>query len=301
MLILKTVTDAHRFLKLPAPKHPLISLVPAKDFHAEVEVGTKVRIDLYQIWLKPGTDCEVGYGRNSFDFREGALAFFKAGQVVTVTSPVSEVPSEGWLLLFHPDLIRMSDLGKNIHRYGFFDYETYESLHVSEAEKQALTDLARKIDSELSLNLDRYSQKLIVSTLELLLDYSLRYYDRQFLVRTQLNQGLIDRFERELNAYFEEEKHLDKGLPSVKYLGEQLHLSPQYLSDLLKKETGKNAQEHIHFHLIEQAKNYLLGTEEPVSQIAYQLGFAYPQHFTKLFKNKTGLTPIAFRNGEGVS
>lgn len=198
--------------------------------------------------------------------------------------------------VFHPDLIRGTSLGRNIKEYSFFSYETHEALHLSDKEKQNLSELVQKIDSELSENIDRHSQRLIVSTIELLLNYCTRYYDRQFITRQTVNQDLLSKVEAVLVSYFQSADLRKQGLPSVKYLANQVFLSPNYLSDLLKKETGMNAQERIHYYLIEEAKTLLLGTDKSVGELAFSLGFDYPQYFSRLFKSKTGVTPLEFRH-----
>ncbi|MEZ4776611.1 MAG: helix-turn-helix domain-containing protein [Bacteroidia bacterium] len=296
--LIQTVTEAHMILGVKKPKHPLVSVIPQNELHhIPQEIGFRVRVDLFQIWMKEGVECEIGYGRNSYDFGEGTLAFMKAGQVLTHTGvPNNTQNGKGWLLLFHPDLIRKSELGKKIHTYTFFDYEVSEALHVSEEERKSLTEIVKKIEKELSLNLDKHSQGLIVSNIELLLNYCARYYDRQFYTRSNLNQDLASKFENLLRDYYNSQKPAESGLPTVKYCGEQMNMSSHYLSDLLKKETGRNAQEHIHHFVIDKAKTMLLGSTEPVSQIAYGLGFEYPQHFTKLFKAKTGMSPVEYKS-----
>lgn len=295
--VIKTITDAHSALGLDKPKHPLISIIPAKDLNpGMLPPNLKIRVDLYLIWLKDGAECEIGYGRNSYDFREGTLAFMKAGQVLTNTGENNSEGSSGWVLMFHPDLIRKSELGNTIHNYTFFDYEVSEALHVSDDERSSLTEIANKIEQELSRNIDRHSQKLIVSNIELMLDYCTRYYDRQFYTRTNLNQDLVSKFESLLREYYEEDKQKENRIPTLNYCGVLLNMSPHYLSDLLKKETGKSGQEHIHTFVIERAKSALLSTTEQISQIAYDLGFEYPQHFSKLFKSKTGMSPAEYRS-----
>lgn len=297
ILVLDSVAEAHQFLGLPKPSHPLVSVIRTTDMHfKQLTESVRLRIDLFQIWIKEGADCEFGYGRSTYDFKEGTLAFIKAGQVITADSHEFNPKPDNYLLLFHPDLIRKSALGENIKEYGFFDYETDEALHVSEAEQKALLDIIQKIEWEIQHPIDRHSQRLIVNSIELFLDYALRYYDRQFFVRTNRNQEIVGRVEKLLQKFFESDDLIGKGLPTVKYLGENLNMSPSYLSDMLRKETGRNAQEFIHHALLEKAKNQLLGSTDPVSQIAYDLGFEYPQHFSKLFKSKTGLTPLEYRN-----
>lgn len=202
----------------------------------------------------------------------------------------------GWGLFFHPDLIRGTSLGNKMKEYTFFSYEVNEALHLSDKEKQTLLDCVNKLENELTENIDKHSQTLITSNIELLLNYCSRYYDRQFITRKKANTDLLVRFENSLSSYFNSHELQKKGLPSVKYFAEQLFLSPNYLSDLLKKETGKNAQDHIHYYLIEEAKNNLLNTNDSVNEIAYKLGFEYPQYFSKLFKSKTGMTAVEYRN-----
>lgn len=202
----------------------------------------------------------------------------------------------GWGLFFHPDLIHGTSLGTKMKGYSFFSYETSEALHLSEKEKQTLNDIVHKIDAELSENIDQHSQTLIVSNIELLLNYCTRYYDRQFITRKKANSDLLAKVEDVLSEYFREADLSEKGLPTVKYLADQLHLSPNYLSDLLKRETGMNAQDRIHYHLIEEAKNSLLSSNKSVGELAFSLGFEYPQYFSRLFKSKTGMTPLEYRN-----
>ncbi|MCG7919340.1 MAG: helix-turn-helix transcriptional regulator, partial [Candidatus Thiodiazotropha taylori] len=224
------------------------------------------------------------------------MVFTKPGQALSFKASKEDLASEeGWTLLFHPDLIRKSSLGNNIDHYSFFSYEIHEALHLSEDERVSITGLVRKIETEYQQSIDRHTQKLIVSNIELLLDYCTRFYDRQFYVRTNLNQDFVTRFENLLRDYFNSDQPLDLGVPSVKYCGEQLNMSPSYLSDLLKKETGRTAQQHIQDTVIDKAKNLLLSTNEQVSQIAYGLGFDYPQHFSKLFKSRTGMSPAEYR------
>lgn len=293
----KSISDAHRLLGLGKELHPMISVVRQRDIRPMIEEkGVRVLIDLHQVWLKDGVECELGYGRNAYDFSEGTLAFMKAGQVLTTDAVQTYPNSRGWILLFHPDLIRGSSLGQHIHDYHFFEYDTHEALHISERERITLTDLADKIESELDQNIDRHSQKIIISNLELLLDYCLRYYDRQFYTRANLNKDHLSRFEKLLREYYDGADEEAIALPGVKYFGDAMNMSPYYLSDLLKKETGRNAQEHIHYFVIERAKDRLMASSESISEIAYSLGFEYPQYFTKLFKAKTGMSPREFRD-----
>jgi AraC-like DNA-binding protein len=245
--------------------------------------------------LKDGVSGSMGYGRNSYDFNDGVMVFTKPNQVISEGTKVISPEAKGWVLFFHPDLIRKSELGKNIDQYSYFSYEVDEALHLSDKEKETVTDIIRKIEIEYSQNIDKHSQKLIVSSLELLLDYCNRYYDRQFYVRTNYNQDLVSKFERFLKEYYQSEKPMQLGIPSVKFCGEQMNMSPNYLSDLLKKETGKNTKEHIYYFITNKAKNMLLGTTNSISEIAYDLGFEYPQHFSKVFKKRTGYSPAQYR------
>ncbi|MDA3615698.1 helix-turn-helix domain-containing protein [Polluticaenibacter yanchengensis] len=201
----------------------------------------------------------------------------------------------GWGLFFHPDLLRGTSLGSKMKDYTFFSYEIAEALHLSDKEKEILYDCIQKIENELKENIDNHSQTLIVSNIELLLNYCQRYYGRQFITRKSSNSNIIYQIEKLLTDYFKDEKLSEKGLPTVKYLSDKVHLSSGYLSDLLKKETGMNTQDHIHYYIIEEAKNILINTNNSVSEIAYSLGFEYPQYFSKLFKQKTGVTPVEYR------
>ncbi len=237
------------------------------------------------------------YGRKAIDFQDGNLICIAPNQTIEIDNEIE--PKEnmlGWGLFFHPDLIRATSLNDKFKNYSFFNYEVSEALHLSDKEKNILLECVQKIQSELQENIDVHSQYIIVSTIELLLNYCSRFYGRQMITRSQTNKSIIAQIENILTKYFAETKVKQQGLPTVKFLADNVHLSPSYLSDLLKKETGKNAQEHIHFYLIEEAKNLLLNSEKNVNEIAYNLGFEYPQYFNKLFKKKTGKTPMEYRN-----
>ncbi|WP_420551642.1 helix-turn-helix domain-containing protein [Tenacibaculum aiptasiae] len=294
---IKSITEINKTFGSPAPKHPLIAIMWAKDFPDFSQFyGIKYNSDLFTVSLKDGIEGVMGYGRNNYDFQEGTMVFSKPNQVVSIEEKKVAKDAKGWTLIFHPDLIRKSELGKTINQYSFFDYEVHEALHLSEEEKDILTDLVQKIELEINQNIDKHSQKLIISTLELILDYCNRYYDRQFYVRTNLHQDHVTELAILLREYFSSDKPSKLGLPSVKYCGEQLNMSPNYLSDLLKKETGKSAKDHIYAFVVNKAKNKLLGTTDSVSEIAYDLGFEYPQHFSKLFKKQTGTSPAKYRS-----
>lgn len=296
---INTISQAHQSVGLPAPKHPLVSVVNTADFKPTVDFrGVKVINNLYQITLKQLGCGNLLYGKNSYDYEEGTLVFTAPGQVTVFEGemPTESETNNGWTLAFHPDLIRKSSLADKMSQYSFFSYEVNEALHLSEEELGTIEDLLDKIVKEYSQNLDKHSQNLIISNIELLLDYCTRFYDRQFYTRTNLNLDYVSKFEKLLKRYYEKEDVLEKGIPNVKYLASQLNFSSSYISDLLKKETGKTAQEHIHLFVIEKAKNQLLSSKNSISQIGYSLGFEYPQHFSNLFKSKTGLSPSEYRN-----
>ena len=293
---IKTVSQAHDLMSMDKPKHPLITVFyHSTGIHMKDFGDLRMSSDLYFIGLKEGVTGSFKYGRNSYDFHEGTMIFIGPGQVISPVEVNVSDDSPGWTILFHPDLIRKSPLGQNIDKYNFFSYELTEALHLSDDEKKAMTDLVKNIEKEFQHAIDQHSQTLIISYLELLLNYGTRYYDRQFYTRTNLNQDIVSKFEHLLKDYYNSDKPLQLGIPSVKYCGEQLNMSHKYLSDLLKKETGRHAQEYIHDFLIDKAKTKLVGTTLGIGEIAYDLGFEYSQHFAKLFKTKTGMTPTAYR------
>lgn len=297
--IINSISQAHQSMGLPAPKHPLVSVVQTKDFDTKLNFnGVKIINNLYQVTLKQLGCGNLMYGKNTYDYEQGTLVFTAPGQVTVFEG---EMPSEndadtGWILAFHPDLIRKSGLADKMNHYSFFNYEVNEALHLSEEELATIEDLLDKIVKEYSQNLDKHSQNLIISNIELLLDYCTRFYDRQFYTRTNLNLDYVSKFEKLLKDYYEQNLLEEKGLPTVKQMAAALNFSSNYLSDLLKKETGKTAQEHIHLFVIEKAKNKLLNSNHSISEIGYALGFEYPQHFSNLFKSKTGMSPSQFRN-----
>ena len=296
---INTISQAHQSVGLPAPKHPLVSVVNTADYKPTIDFrGLKVINNLFQITLKQLGCGNLMYGKNTYDYEEGTLVFTAPGQVTVFEGemPTESDTNNGWTLAFHPDLIRKSNLADKMSQYSFFSYEVNEALHLSEEELCTIEDLLDKIVKEYSQNLDKHSQNLIISNIELLLDYCTRFYDRQFYTRTNLNLDYVSKFEKLLKRYYEKEDVLEKGIPNVKYLASQLNFSSSYLSDLLKKETGKTAQEHIHLFVTEKAKNQLLGSKNSISQIGYSLGFEYPQHFSNLFKSKTGFSPSEYRN-----
>lgn len=291
------VSEVHEVLDLQSPTHPLISVFSLKDNPNYIVYKGKYRINLYMISLKTTDNCEMVYGRNSYDFQEGSMLYTAPGQVISFEADQENTlqADEGWTIVFHPDLIRNATLANTISEYSFFDYEVNEALHVSEKEKRTLLDIVNNIKREINDNIDKHSQEIININLESLLKYSNRYYDRQFYTRTNLNKGYLVRFEKYLKDYFASSQLSDHGLPTVQECGKALNMSGYYLSDLLKTETGKSAKEHINLYLVEEAKNRLLGSTSSVSEIAFDLGFEYPQHFSKIFKAKTGYSPSEYR------
>jgi len=274
--------------------HPLVTLLdlskakpmPAKTFNFGV----------YAIYLKELNCGELKYGRNHYDYQEGSLVFIAPGQIMGVLPKQKIFEPKGWALLFHPELIKGTSLGKNILDYSFFSYEVNESLHLSEKERQIVLNCFSKISYELEHPVDKHSKKLITHNIELFLNYCIRFYDRQFFTRDHIHKGILERFERLLNTYFSSEKPITKGLPSVAYCAYELNLSPNYFGDLVKKETGHTAQEYIQSKIIDIAKERIFEPGKSLSQISNHMGFKYPQHFTRLFKQKVGISPNEYRN-----
>jgi len=292
---LQSISDLHRLVQYTPPKHPLISVIDHADFYAKYprETDAFYRFGFYTISCKK-FDGLLKYGKGYYDFSEGSLLFTAPGQVLAPGPDVKV--EEGWALFIHPDLIHGTDLGRKIHQYTFFNYETNEALHISEEEKLVIKDCLTKIEKEYSQNIDKHSQGLIVSNIELLLNYCNRFYDRQFYTRAKVNSDVVQQFEKMLKDHFSQNTLIETGLPNVKYFASRLNLSPNYLSDLLNKFTGKTTQEHIHLELIDKAKTLLWGTNNSISEIAYGLGFEHPSHFTKIFKSKTGKSPSEYRH-----
>lgn len=273
--------------------HPLVSVL---DLSKSSRMMKHVRMSygFYAVFLKEVKCGDLRYGRNYYDYQEGTLVFLAPGQVIGIDDN-GEFQPKGRALLFHPDLIRGTSLGRNMKDYSFFSYEVNEALHLSEQERGVIIDCLNNINEELNRGIDKHSKMLIVSNIELLLNYSIRFYDRQFITRENVNKDILSKFENVVNGYFQTDKPETIGLPSVRYCADQLHLSANYLGDLIKKETGKSAQEHIQLRLIDIAKEKILGTSKTVSEIAYELGFKYPQHFTRVFKKNVGYTPNEYR------
>jgi AraC-like DNA-binding protein len=297
LIRLHNITDLHKLFNIGNSYHPLITVLDFSNVEEQVQQNTKITTDFYSIMFKNYCKNNIKYGRKAIDFQDGNVMCMAPNQIIEIDNEVEERPDKmGWGLFFHPDLIRSTSLNEKIKEYDFFHYEVSEALHLSEKEKNVLFECIQKIQTELLENIDVHSQSIIVSTIELLLNYCSRFYGRQMITRSQVNKSTISQIETILRDYFAKTKVHEQGLPTVKYLADKVHFSPSYLSDLLKKETGKNAQEHIHYYLIEEAKCLLLHSNKNVSEIAFDLGFEYPQYFNKLFKQKTGKTPIEYRN-----
>lgn len=294
---IQTINEVHRIFGLAKPKHPLVSVIKIDDSITNFDYGDKKYVfDFYQINLKKGFSGSMSYGRNSYDFEEGTLTFIKPNQSIQIESQEQIKGSSGWTLLFHPDLIRKSELGKIIEDYSFFNYDLNESLHLSEKEKISITELVTKVEQEYDQNIDKHCQELIIANIEMLLKYSKRFYDRQFYTRTNLNKDVLTEFNRNMKKYYNSDQPTFNGVLTVKECANQLNISVNYLGDLIKLETGKSAKEHILDYVVERAKTKLLVTNDNISQIAYTFGFEYPQGFNKLFKAKVGLSPSQYRN-----
>lgn len=291
---LESISDLHDLVQYPRPRHPLVSVIDHNDFYARRPKDTALfRFGFYTISCKKFEGL-LYYGKGQYDFREGSLMFTAPGQVIGAGPDVKV--DEGWALFIHPDLLHGTSLDKKMHQYSFFNYEVNEALHISEDERTIIKDCVGMIDREYKQSIDKHTQHVIVSNIELLLNYCSRFYDRQFYTRAKVNADVVQRFETLLKDYFSQGNLAETGLPAVAYFASNLHLSPNYLSDLLQKSTGKSTMEHIHLELVEKAKSLLWGTDNSISEIAYELGFEYPSHFTKIFKAKTGKSPSEYRN-----
>lgn len=292
MLIFDTIKKYSEFFNNKT-LHPLINFV---DLNKSAPFPrNRARIDFYAIITKETLCGEFRYGNKSYDYSDGSMIFIGPNQIIG-SEPEGEMHQPyGKALIFHPDLLRGTSLGKQIHEYSFFSYELNESLHLSDKEREIVDNCYTNIISEMSQNIDKHSKKLIVANLELLLKYCSRFYDRQFITREHINHGFIEQFEQKLNEYLWSDKLSIQGLPTVAYFADELHLSANYFGDLLKKETGKSAIDFIHSQLLEVAKEKVLDTTKSISEVAYELGFKYPQHFTRLFKQKVGMSPNEYR------
>jgi len=273
--------------------HPLVSVVDLSK--ATCTRDKRMNMGIYTVLLKDAVCGDLRYGNNYYDYQEGTLIFFAPGQVYSLENEGAFYESKGYALVFHPDLLRGTTLGRRIHEYTFFSYNVNEALHLSEQERQTVTDCLHKIRFELQHAVDKHSKTLIVSSIELFLNYCVRFYDRQFITREHAHKGILERFEGLLNDYFTSDKPQTVGLPSVAWCAGELNLSPNYFGDLVKKDTGKSARQYIQSKVIDIAKEKIFDTNKSLSEIAYEMGFKYPAHFTRLFKQRVGQTPNEYR------
>jgi len=293
--VIHSITEQHQLLSLPGPEPPLVSVIKFEDIQYIPVNGTvHFSTDFYTIAIKKGCECKFRYGQHYYDHDQGVMSFIAPGQMLSWDADDTPPPA-GWLLVMHPDFIRGHALEQKIKEYGFFNYAADEALHLSPGEEKMMETIMENIKQEYCSIIDSYSQDVIISQIELLLTYSNRFYKRQFTTRKAVNAQLLEKLEAVFEQYFKEALPLQKGLPTVTYLAESLSMSPSYLSDMLRSLIGQNATQFIHAKLIEYAKEQLSGTGLSVNEIAYSLGFEHAQSFSKLFKNKTKLTPLEFR------
>lgn len=291
---IESISELHELYGVGKPKHPLITVIDLNnDQISHPRDGAVYRVGFYTIFCKKFSGT-LKYGRSYYDFSEGSLMFTAPGQII---SPNPEMYiEEGWGLFFHPDIVNTGALGRKMNDYSFFHYEANEALHISEDEKNILATCVHNIRKEYQQNIDKHTNGLIQANIELLLNYCSRFYDRQFYTREKVNNDVVQQFEKLIKDYFAQETLIETGLPNVAYFASRMNLSPNYLSDLLHRFTGKTTQEYIHLQLIDKAKSLLWSTQKPVSEIAYTLGFEHPSHFTRLFKSKTGYAPTNYRH-----
>lgn len=296
-LRIKTITQYHQLVGLPKPEHPLISVINFESIK-QLPDGDSISMvfDFYSISLKRNFNARMKYGQQEYDFDEGVMFFISPGQVFGIEMDKrQELRHSGWLLLVHPDFLWNTPLAKTIRQYEYFDYSVHEALYLSEKEEATIIGIMQSIEQEYHSNIDKFSQDIIIAQLEVLLNYSERFYHRQFITRKITNHQILSRLEEILGTWFSGDNLVSKGLPTVQYIAALLHVSPNYLSSLLKVLTGQSTQQHIHDKLIEKAKEKLSTTDLSISEIAYELGFEHPQSFSKLFKAKTRLSPLEFR------
>lgn len=295
---INTISEFHRLKGLEKPKHPLISLVNYAQIRNSPEYNHINWLhNFYSIAMKRNLDVKIRYGQEAYDFDEGLMSFLAPNQILNIVVENETINNDrsGWILYFHKDFIWNTPLARSIKNYEFFDYAINEALFLSDKEEKIVESIFQNINEEISTNIDDYSQHIIITQIELLLNYSERFYHRQFITRKITNHQILDRLENILNEYFNSTDLIEKGLPTVQYIAEALNVSSNYLSGLLKVLTGQSTQQHIHDKLIEKAKEKLSTTNLSVSEIAYELGFEHSQSFSKLFKTKTNLSPLGFR------
>ena len=291
----KTISEFHLSRSLPPPEHPLLSVVNVQDIKHYSEPINMV-LDYYSISLKRNFNGKFSYGQSEYDFNEGLMYFISPNQVFKIEHSKDElIRQQGWLLLIHPDFFWNTTLSKTIKQYDFFDYSVNEALFLSDKEERVINTIIENIKQEYHNNIDKFSQNIIVSQIETLLNYSDRFYQRQFITRKIDNHKILEALEQKLNNYFKSDDLASRGLPTVQVISDQLNISPNYLSNLLKSLTGQSTQQHIHDRLISEAKQKLSTSNQSISEIAYELGFEHSQSFSKLFKSKTEVTPSQFR------
>jgi AraC-like DNA-binding protein len=294
---IKTISEYHQIMGLPKPEHPLISVINLETVQPEYgNEQVNLVFDFYSISLKRNCNAKFRYGQQRYDFDEGVMFFMSPGQVFGIEiGKDAIIKRTGWLLLVHPDFLWNTPLAKTIKKYEYFDYSVHEALFLSDKEETAIVGILQSIQQEYQSNIDKFSQDIIIAQLELLLVHADRFYHRQFITRKITNHKVLDRLEEILTDYFNSDDLVNKGLPTVQHIAESLNVSPNYLSELLKVLTGQSTQQHIHDKLIEKAKEKLSTTNLSVSEIAYELGFEHSQSFSKLFKSKSGMSPLKFR------
>ena len=291
---LDTVSDYNNLVGVET-LHPMVSVIDLSKTKASQRDHTHLNFGVYAVFLKESDCGELRYGRSSYDYQEGTLVFIAPGQIVQITRKAPDEQRKGWVLLFHPDLIHGTALGRSMNDYTFFSYESNEALHVSDRERKIVMECFSKISFETEQHIDKHSKKLIVSNIQLFLDYCIRFYDRQFLLRENVNKGIIEKFEGVVDEYFKSDQPKSIGLPSVSFVAGKLNLSANYFGDLVKRETGKSAMEYIHLKLIHVAKEKIFDPSKSISEISFELGFKYPQHFSRMFKNHVGVSPNDYR------
>ncbi len=295
---IKTISEFHRYLNLPAPQHPLISVLDVGTVpHSDSDEPMNMVLDFYSIAVKRMSNVKVKYGQQPFDFNEGIMSFMSPCQVFSMSVDNRNVATKksGWAIYIHPDFIWNTPLAKTIKDYDFWDYSLHEALFLSAKEEAMINTIIQNINQEYHSSIDQFSRQIIISQIESLLSYADRFYHRQFITREKAAHQILDRLATLLHDYFNSNDLVKRGLPTVQYIAGELHLSPNYLSSLLRTLTGQNTQQHIHDKLIEKAKEKLSVTNLTISEIAYELGFEHLQSFSKLFKTKTRLSPLAFR------
>jgi AraC-like DNA-binding protein len=299
MHIINSISEFHQQLSLPEPLHPLVSVIDVSGIKPdENKIWEQFFVNFYSVSLKKDVTAKVKYGQQYYDFNKGTMNFIAPKQVQSLSiSEIREIRKEcgqGYMLMFHPDFLLKHPLATTIKNYGFFSYAVNEALHLSEQEEKNVIEIFQKIEKEYQ-HIDRHTQDIILSQIDLLLNYSNRFYERQFITRKAVNHDLLSKMEQVLGEYFESDETLNNGLPTVESIATRLNLSPNYFSDMLRLHTGQSAKQHIQDKLIDKAKEYLTVSNLSVAEIAYELGFEYPQSFNRLFKKKTRMSPLEFR------